>query len=87
MNKTTIVFQYLKVGLNNYIVDGNSVFVNGWVDWFLLEKFLFHKPNRLSEIIPKSELLKTYEVELELSINEDDNNRWIDFTVLKSRIV
>lgn len=74
---------------DDYIVDPNSIFINGWIpNWNMLDDFLFSKEeSNLPELIENMESGKTYQVQLEIFIDSDDYRSWIDFKVLDSSLV
>ena len=88
MKKTRLLFQMGKFD-EKYIVDPNSIFINGWIyNWRMLTEFLFEeKDSNLPELIENMEDSKMYEVELDIWIDSDDFRSWIDFSVLQSGVV
>jgi hypothetical protein len=81
--KTKIIFEMINLD-DDYIVDPNSIFINGWIlNWQMLDEFLFTKENsNLHELIENMESGKMYQVELEIWLDSDDYRHWIDFKVL-----
>lgn len=86
--KTKLTFEMINLD-DDYIVDPNSIFINGWLpNWQMLDEFLFKKEDsNLSELIENMESGKMYQVELEIWVDSDDYRHWIDFKVLDSGLV
>lgn len=88
MKKTKLIFQMGKFN-DDYIVDPNSIFINGYIfNWDMLGDFLFKKEDsNLPELIENMEDSKMYEVELDTWIDSDDFRHWIDFKVVQYGII
>lgn len=86
--KTKLIFEMINLD-DDYIVDPNSIFINGRLpNWLMLDEFLFKKENsNLPELIENMESGKIYRVELEIWVDSDDYRHWIDFEVLDSGLV
>jgi hypothetical protein len=86
--RTKLVFEMINLD-DDYIVDPNSIFINGWLpNWQMLDEFLFKKEDsNLPELIDNMESGKMYQVELEIWVDSDDYRDWIDFKVLDSGLV
>jgi hypothetical protein len=83
--KTKLLFQMIKQG-EDFFVDPNSIFINGYVfNWQMLNDFLFKKEDsNLPEIVENMIDSKSYEVELEIWEDSDDFRAWIDFDILST---
>ena len=88
MQRTKLTFEMINLD-DDYIVDPNSIFINGWLpNWQMLDEFLFKKEDsNLPELIESMESGKMYQVELEIWVDSDDYRHWIDFKVLDSGLV
>ena len=86
--RTKLIFEMINLG-GDYIVDPNSIFINGWLpNWQMVNEFLFKKiDSNLPELIQNMESGKMYQVELEIWLDSDDDRYWIDFKVLDSGLV
>jgi len=86
--RTELTFEMINLD-DDYIVDPNSIFINGWLpNWQILDEFLFKKEDsNLPELIDNMESGKMYQVELEIWVDSDDYRHWIDFKVLDSGLV
>lgn len=86
--KTKLIFEMINFD-DDYIIDPNSIFINGWLpNWQILEEFLFKKEDsNLPEIIENIESGKMYQIELEIWEDSDDYNTWIDFKVISCNIL
>lgn len=86
--RTKLTFQMINFD-DDYIVDPNSIFINGWLpNWQMLDEFLFKKEDsNLPELIDDMKSGKMYQVELEIWVDSDDYRHWIDFKVLDSGLV
>ncbi len=85
MEKTKLIFEMINFD-DDYIVDPNSIFINGYVpNWTMLDDFLFQKDDsNLPELIENMVSGEMYQVELEIWEDSDDYRSWIDFKVLDS---
>lgn len=83
--RTKVIFDLIKLEENNLIVDPNSICVNGYFKWYLLDEFLFEGfPNDdyVEEFFDKMKEGECYEVEIEVWEDSDDDNTWIDYKIL-----
>lgn len=82
--KTHLIFE-----MYDYIVDPNSIFINGWLpNWQMLDAFLFAENSDLNEITGDLNVSeKTCRVELNIWVDSDDFTNWIDFDVLSVNLV
>lgn len=86
--RTKLTFEMINLD-DDYIVDPNSIYINGWLpNWQMLDEFLFKKEDsNLPELIDNMKSGKMYQVELEIWVDSDDYRHWIDFKVLDSGLV
>jgi len=88
MKKTRLLFQFGKFG-DSYLIDPNSIFINGWIfNWQMLNDFLFkEEESNLPELIEHMADSKMYEIELDIWQDSDDYRSWIDFSVITYSII
>ena len=86
--RTELTFEMINLD-DDYVVDPNSIFINGLLpNWQMLDEFLFKKEDsNLPELIENMESGKMYQVDLEIWVDSDDYRHWIDFKVLDSGLV
>ena len=85
--KTRISFELYNYGNFNYCVDPNSIIINGPVlNWNYLNDILFNKENtNLFELTKELENEKPYLVELDIFLDYDDHQSWIDFDLVSTK--
>lgn len=86
MKNTVIEFDLIKVGENNLYTDPANIYIEGWINWDLLNEFLTDVESYLCYLGKDLKVGEMKTVRCEIWEDSDDDRTWLDYKELPTDV-